>query len=52
MIFDEPADHLDEATATLPMEDLMAETSGRTRIVITHRPVPAEEGVQVMRLAG
>jgi len=52
VIFDEPAEHLDEATATALMEDLMAETSGRTRIVITHRPVPAGDGIPVLRLAG
>jgi thiol reductant ABC exporter CydC subunit len=52
IIFDEPAEHLDEATAAALMNDLMAETSGRTRIVITHRPVRAEDGVQVLCLAG
>ena len=51
VIFDEPAEHLDEVTAIALMEDLMAETSGRTRIVITHRPVQAGNGVQVLRLA-
>jgi thiol reductant ABC exporter CydC subunit len=51
VIFDEPAEHLDEATAAALMQDLMTETSGRTRIVITHRPVRLEDDVQVLRLA-
>ena len=51
IIFDEPAEHLDEATAAALMEDLMAETGGRTRIAITHRPM-MEDGVQLLRLGG
>jgi thiol reductant ABC exporter CydC subunit len=47
VIFDEPAEHLDEATATALMDDLMAQTHGRTRIVITHRPVTADQELRI-----
>ncbi len=38
VIFDEPTEHLDEATAAALTADLLAATSGRTVIMITHRP--------------
>ncbi|MGC8634918.1 MAG: thiol reductant ABC exporter subunit CydC [Candidatus Limnocylindrales bacterium] len=38
LIFDEPTEYLDQATAETLTEDLMAATAGRTVIVITHRP--------------
>jgi len=50
VIFDEPAEHLDEATATALMRDLMTETSGRTRVVITHRQVPVGDNVRALRV--
>ena len=50
VIFDESAEHLDEDTATALMKDLMTETSGRTRIVITHRQVPGQDNVRALCL--
>jgi ABC-type transport system involved in cytochrome bd biosynthesis fused ATPase/permease subunit len=38
VVFDEPTEHLDEATAMALVSDLMAATSGRTVVMITHRP--------------
>lgn len=49
VIFDEPAEHLDEDTAAALMDDLMTETRGRTRIVITHRPVMADQELRIDR---
>jgi thiol reductant ABC exporter CydC subunit len=42
VIFDEPTEHLDDATAEALSRDLLAETAGKTVLLITHRPVPAE----------
>jgi thiol reductant ABC exporter CydC subunit len=38
IVFDEPTEHLDDATATALASDLLAATSGRTIVMITHRP--------------
>ncbi|MGZ8439055.1 MAG: amino acid ABC transporter ATP-binding/permease protein, partial [Candidatus Limnocylindrales bacterium] len=38
LIFDEPTEHLDEATAAALTGDLLAAATGRTAIFITHRP--------------
>ena len=38
VVFDEPTEHLDEATATALIADLLAATAGRTIVMITHRP--------------
>jgi thiol reductant ABC exporter CydC subunit len=38
VIFDEPTEHLDDATAEALTRDLLAETTGKTVILITHRP--------------
>ncbi len=38
LIFDEPTEHLDEATATALTADLLEAARGRTAIFITHRP--------------
>ena len=38
LVFDEPTEHLDEATAAALTEDLLAAAAGRTAIFITHRP--------------
>ena len=38
LVFDEPTEHLDEATAAALTADLLAAASGRTAIFITHRP--------------
>ena len=45
VIFDEPTEHLDDATAEALTRDLLAETAGKTVLLITHRPVPAETPV-------
>ena len=38
IVFDEPTEHLDEATASALVADLLAATVGRTVVMITHRP--------------
>jgi thiol reductant ABC exporter CydC subunit len=50
VILDEPAEHLDEPTAAELTRDLMAATEGRTRIIITHRPVEPGAADQLLRL--
>jgi thiol reductant ABC exporter CydC subunit len=52
VILDEPAEHLDEETADALTADLLAATTGRTVLLITHRPVPAAQVEQVLRLTG
>jgi ABC-type transport system involved in cytochrome bd biosynthesis fused ATPase/permease subunit len=41
VIFDEPTEHLDDVTADALTRDLLAETSGKTIVLITHRSVSA-----------
>ncbi|MGY0233658.1 thiol reductant ABC exporter subunit CydD [Longispora urticae] len=41
LVFDEPTEHLDPATATALQHDLLAATTGRTVLLITHQPPPA-----------
>jgi len=50
VIFDEPAEHLDEQTAQVLIRDLMAATAGRTRILITHRFAGQATADQELRL--
>ncbi len=38
IVFDEPTEHLDEATAAALTADLLTATAGRTVVMITHRP--------------
>ena len=38
IVFDEPTEHLDEATASALAADLLAATAGRTVVMVTHRP--------------
>ena len=52
VILDEPAEHLDDDTARDLTRDLLAATEGRTRLLITHRPVGAAEVDQIARLDG
>ena len=52
VILDEPAEHLDEQTADALTADLLAATTGRTVLLITHRPVPADQVDQVLQLSG
>jgi ATP-binding cassette subfamily C protein CydCD len=50
VILDEPAEHLDEATADELTRDLLAAVAGRTVLLITHRPVAPGAVDQVLRL--
>jgi thiol reductant ABC exporter CydC subunit len=50
VIFDEPAEHLDEDTATELTRDLLTATAGKTVLLITHRPVEPGSVDQVLRL--
>ena len=50
VILDEPAEHLDEATADELTSDLLAAVEGRTVLLITHRPVAPGTVDQVLRL--
>ena len=50
VILDEPAEHLDEATADELTRDLLAAVAGRTVLLITHRPVAPDAVDQVLRL--
>jgi ATP-binding cassette subfamily C protein CydC len=52
VILDEPAEHLDEATADELTRDLLAAVEGRTVLLITHRPVVPGLVDQVLRLDG
>jgi ATP-binding cassette subfamily C protein CydCD len=38
VVFDEPTEPIDEATAEALTADLLAATAGRTIVMITHRP--------------
>jgi thiol reductant ABC exporter CydC subunit len=50
VILDEPAEHLDEATADELTRDLLSAVAGRTVLLITHRPVAPGTVDQVLRL--
>jgi ATP-binding cassette subfamily C protein CydC len=50
VIFDEPAEHLDEDMATELTRDLLTATEGKTVLLITHRPVHPGSVEQVLRL--
>jgi thiol reductant ABC exporter CydC subunit len=50
VIFDEPAEHLDEPTADALTRDLLTATEGRTILLITHRPVDGLPLDQLIRL--
>jgi thiol reductant ABC exporter CydC subunit len=50
VILDEPAEHLDDATADELTRDLLTAVSGRTVLLITHRPVEPGTVDQVLRL--
>jgi thiol reductant ABC exporter CydC subunit len=51
VILDEPAEHLDEATAGELTADLLAAVAGRTVLLITHRPVAPDSVDQILHLA-
>jgi thiol reductant ABC exporter CydC subunit len=50
VIFDEPAEHLDQHTAAALTADLLTATPGRTVILITHRPEAAVHVDQILHL--
>ena len=50
VILDEPAEHLDEATAGELTSDLLAAVAGRTVLLITHRPVAPDSVDQILCL--
>jgi ABC-type transport system involved in cytochrome bd biosynthesis fused ATPase/permease subunit len=50
VILDEPAEHLDDATASKLTRDLLAATRGRTSLPITHRPVDTADVDRIVRL--
>jgi ATP-binding cassette, subfamily C, bacterial CydCD len=50
VILDEPAEHLDAATADELTRDLLAAVTGRTVLLITHRPVAPGAVDQIIRL--
>jgi ATP-binding cassette subfamily C protein CydC len=50
VIFDEPAEHLDEPMARELTRDLLAATKGKTVLLITHRPVEPGSVDQVLRV--
>jgi len=52
VILDEPAEHLDEATADQLTSDLLTAVAGRTVLLITHRPVAPGSVDQILRLDG
>jgi ATP-binding cassette subfamily C protein CydC len=54
IVFDEPTEHLDEATATELTRDLLATAAGRTALFITHRPelMAAVAPAPVLELGG
>ncbi|MFJ8860939.1 thiol reductant ABC exporter subunit CydD [Streptomyces sp. NPDC102451] len=52
LVLDEPAEHLDLATADALTEDLLAATRGRTTVLITHRLAGIEAVDEVLVLDG
>lgn len=50
LVLDEPAEHLDLATADALTADLLAATEGRTTVLITHRMAGLEEVDEVLVL--
>jgi uncharacterized membrane protein YdfJ with MMPL/SSD domain len=50
VIFDEPAEHLDQDTAAELARDLLSATEGKTVLLITRRPVEPGPVDQVLRL--
>jgi len=52
LVLDEPAEHLDLATADALTADLLAATQGRTTLMITHRLAGLEAADEVIVLAG
>jgi thiol reductant ABC exporter CydC subunit len=51
LVLDEPTEHLDDETAAALTADLLDATTGRTVLLITHRPFGLSEVDDVIRLA-
>jgi ATP-binding cassette subfamily C protein CydCD len=51
LILDEPTEHLDEETADAVTRDLLAATTGRTTLLITHRRTGLDEVDEVVELS-
>jgi ABC-type bacteriocin/lantibiotic exporter with double-glycine peptidase domain len=52
LVLDEPTEHLDEPTARALTDDLLDAASGRTVVLITHRPYGLDRVDRVVRLDG
>lgn len=50
LVLDEPTEHVDEATAARLLDDLLATTTDRTVLLITHRDVSAQPLDRVLTL--
>jgi thiol reductant ABC exporter CydC subunit len=50
LVLDEPTEHLDESAAAAVVHDLLAATSGRTTLLITHRPLGLDEVDEIVTL--
>lgn len=50
LVLDEPTEHLDEAAASAVIRDLLAATTGRTTLLITHRPLALGEVDEIITL--
>jgi thiol reductant ABC exporter CydC subunit len=52
LVLDEPTEHLDEPIAAALIGDLLAAATGRTVVLITHRPYDPLSVDQVIRMSG
>ena len=50
ILLDEPVAHLDHATATQVLDDLLAGTSGRTVVMVSHQPIAPERFDRVLEV--
>ena len=50
LLLDEPVAHLDHATATEVLDDLLSGATGRTVIVVSHQPLAASRFDQVLQV--
>lgn len=52
ILLDEPVAHLDHATATAVLDDLLSGATGRTVILVSHQPIEPERFDRVVEVAG
>ena len=50
ILLDEPVAHLDHATATQVLDDLLAGTNGRTVVMVSHQPIAPERFDRVLEV--